>query len=405
MTKNKSLIVVGLYCAVMFLLPFSRLAELPILVLSITGLFALFKQWSLLKNSAQFKILTVVFSAYFAMTLFSATDSYWQQKSLQVAFSSLRFYLSAIALIIYIKPEHKIWIIKILSVVAIFWSIDALIQYFIGVDLLGLKSYAGRLNGIFGEHHVKLGPVLALLLPMVMIGLKQHKTIIRWLSVFIIALTILLSGTRSAWLMMGFILLAYWFHQVKQRRFQLLLKASLAGIVMLLSLWFISADFQQRIERSMNIFNGSEAGLDFALADRLPIWKTAWNMFEQHPINGIGAHAFRKAYPDYAPTDDVWQQQGGVGMHAHHWLLEILAETGLIGLIIFSFALIKLLVFIKNNNRDDYSWAYFMALIAAFLPIASTYSLFASFWSICLWFIGSGLILMCENNVGTFKNA
>lgn len=402
---NKSLTVVGLYCAVMVLLPFSRLAELPILILSITGVVAAFKHRHELKNNAQFKILTFVFSAYFLMTLISAIDSYWQLKSLQVAFSSLRFYLSALALIVYIKPEHKILIIKTLSVLAIFWSVDALIQYFFGLDIFGLKSYAGRLNGVFGEHHVKLGPVLALLLPLTMIGLKQQNAIVRWLSLFVIILTILLSGTRSAWLMMGFIFAAYWFHHVKQRRFQLLLKASLAGIVMLVSLWFISTDFQQRIERSMTIFNGSEAELDFALADRLPIWKTAWNMFENHPINGIGAHAFRKAYSDYAPTDDVWQQQGGVGMHAHHWLLEILAETGLIGLIIFAFALFKLLVFFKHHSHNDYSWAYFMALIAAFLPVASTYSLFASFWSICLWFIGTGLIIMCQPNKVQSENA
>ena len=176
-------------------------------------------------------------------------------------------------------------------------------------------------------------------------------------------------------------------------------------MALLLSLWLISTDFQQRIERSMTIFNGSEAGIDFALADRLPIWKTAWNMFENHPVNGIGAHAFRKAYPDYASADDVWQQQGGVGMHAHHWLLEILAETGLIGLLIFGFALFKLLEFSKHHNNNDYSWAYFIALIAAFLPIASTYSLFASFWSICLWFIGTGLIIMCQPNKIQSENA
>lgn len=395
MQINKSLTVVGLYCAVMVLLPFSRLAELPILFLSIAGLIAAIKHWHELKNKAQFKILTMVFSAYFFMTLFSSIDSYWQQKSLQVAFASLRFYLSALALIVYVKSEHKWLIIKILSFLAIFWSLDALIQYFVGVDVFGLKSYVGRLNGVFGEHHAKLGPVLALLLPITMIGMKQQKAIIRWFSLFLIILIILLSGTRSAWLMMGFILVAYWFHHIKQRRFQLLLKASLAGLIMLVSLWFISTDFQQRIERSLTLFNGSEAGLNFALADRLPIWESAWNMFENHPVNGIGAHAFRKAYPDYAPVDDVWQQQGGVGMHAHHWLLEILAETGLIGLILFGFALFKLLVFIKHDYKGDYSWAYFMALIAAFLPIASTYSLFASFWSICLWFIGAGLIIMC----------
>jgi len=402
MIFNKSKITVSLFVSVIVLLPFSRLAELPILLLSIAGIIGLFKNWSLLKNSPQFKVLSIVFWVYFMMIVLSSFDSYWQTKTLQVAASSLRFYLAGIALLLYIKPKDHVLLFKFIALLTLFWSVDALFQYFVGFDVIGRASYVGRLNGIFGEHHVKLGPVLALLLPIVMIGLKQHESILRWASTFLIVITVLLSGTRSAWIMMAFSLFAYWLHHVKQRRFLLLLKATLAGVIMLVSLWVISPDFQKRIERSMTLFNGSEAGLDFALADRLPIWKASWNMIKSHPINGVGAHAFRKAYPKYAQNDDTWQQRGEVGMHAHHWFLEILTDTGFTGLLLFSFALFRLLIFLKKHYNTDYSWAFFVALVSAFLPITSSYSLFASFWSICLWFIGAGLILMSQDREEVF---
>jgi len=332
------------------------------------------------------------------MILFSATDSYWQNKTLLVGLASLRFYLSTIALLIYLKPEHFKWLVQLIAALMVIWSFDAILQYLIGVDLIGLSSYEGRLNGVFGENHAKLGPVLALFFPAVIIAFKNHNPYLRWIFTLAMIITILLSGTRSAWIMMFFTLIAYWFHHVKQRRFLLLFKSFVITIILISCLWVISPEFQNRINRSVTAFDGSVAGLDFALADRLPIWSAAIEMIKQHPYNGVGAHAFRKAYPQFAIDDDVWQKNGGVGMHAHHWILEVMSETGMIGLFLFGFALFKLIQFVKENYNSDYSWVFIIAIMSAFLPLTSTYSIFASFWSICIWLCGSGLLIMSKKH-------
>ncbi len=398
MTINRSKLVVALYLSVLLLLPFSRYAELPILILSLMGIDGVIRQWHKLKSNRQFKILFFVFVSYLAMILISAPDSYWQDKTLLVGVASSRFFFATIVMLLYVEKKHFAWIFKLIASLILFWTIDALFQYLYGIDLIGRASYEGRLNGIFGEHHVKLGPVLALFLPVVMIALRHQKSFLRWLSIVLMVITIILSGTRSAWIMMLFTLIAYWFHHVKYRRFQLFVKALIIASVLISSLWFVSPDFQQRIERSMAMFDGSHSAIDHALANRLPIWKTSWNMIQQHPINGIGAHGFRKAYANFAESDDIWQQKGDVGMHAHHWILEVLAETGIIGLIIFIYALYKLVCFVKSNYHQHFSWAFSIALVSAFLPLVSTYSIFASFWSICIWYCGSGLILMSQKN-------
>ena len=398
MNNKTSKIVLGLFLMVLVLLPFSRYSELPILILSIMGLIGLIKHNKQLHKNESFKLLSVMFLCYFGMVMLSAFDSYWQNKTLIVGIASLRFYLSSIALLLYLEKKHHPWIIKGIAMLITFWSFDAIFQYFVGFDLVGRSSYEGRLNGIFGEHHAKLGPVLALFLPMVMVFLKNHKPIIRWVVILAVIITIILSGTRSAWIMMLFTLAAYWFHHVKQRRFVLLLKTGIVTLILVTSLWFISPEFQQRIDRTVSAFDGSQAGLDFALADRLPIWNTSLAMIQQHPINGVGAHAFRKAYPQFASEDDVWQKNDGVGMHAHHWFLEVLSDTGIIGLLLFIFAIVKLIKFIRTHYNGDYSWAYIIAIASAFLPIVSTYSIFASFWSICIWFCGAGLIVVSQSD-------
>ncbi len=398
MKINSSKTVISLFVSVIFLLPFSRYTELPLLILSLSGIYGLVKHSAKLVKMPQFKILSIVFASYFFMVIFSAFDSYWQEKSFTVALASLRFYLAGVALLLYVEKNDIPWLFKLVSLLTLFWTVDALIQYFIGYDIIGRASYEGRLNGIFGEHHVKLGPLLALALPIVMIAMRNLPSFIRWISILLMIVVIILSGTRSAWIMMLFTLIAYWFHHVKQRRWQLLFKTGVIASVLVSVLWLNSADFQQRINRSLAIFSTSQSAIDFALADRLSIWQTSLNMIREHPVNGIGANAFRKAYPDYAEVDDVWQAKQGVAMHAHHWILEVLAETGIIGLIIVLFALYKLFYFVKNNYHQHYSWAFMIALISAFLPLTSTYSIFASFWSICIWFFGMGLILSSQKD-------
>ncbi len=398
MQVNSSKAVIGLFVLVIFLLPFSRYTELPLLILSLSGIYGLVKHSAKLAQMPQFKILSIVFASYFLIVMISALDSYWQEKTFTVALASLRFYLAGITLLLYVEKKDIPWLFKLVSWLTLFWTIDALIQYIVGFDLIGRASYEGRLNGIFGEHHVKLGPLLALALPVVMIAMRNLPSFMRWISVLLMIVVIILSGTRSAWIMMLFTLVAYWLHHVKQRRWQLLFKTSIIASVLVSVLWLFSTDFQQRINRSLAIFSTSESAIDFALADRLSIWETSISMIKEHPINGIGARAFRVAYPDYAEVDDVWQAKGGVAMHAHHWVLEVLAETGIVGLIIVFFAIYKLFYFIKNNYHKHYSWAFMIALISAFLPITSTYSIFSSFWSICIWFFGMGLILSSQKN-------
>ncbi|VAW47447.1 hypothetical protein MNBD_GAMMA02-441 [hydrothermal vent metagenome] len=384
------LAVVMLLVSIIALLPFGRLAEVPIMVLMVWGMLLLVRNFNTLTILDAFKPLTYAFIAYFALTLISAIDSYWPEKSVLIALASLRFYLMGLVVIYYANRVLLQQVIKWVVVLMVIWTVDALIQSMLGQNIFGQESYPGRLTGVFGQN-VKLGPMLALMLPLVMIQMCRYQAWLRWLVVALIVLVVLLSGTRSAWLMMGFVLMIFWWHHAKYhkggRRWLLLLKSATLATVAVVVLWFASNDFQQRIDRSLGLLQTDVKAMDFALADRLPIWKTALNMYVDHPINGVGARAFRQVYKEYSEPGDIWVAGNGGGLHAHHWVLELLAETGTIGLILMLWLMVMVTRYVNKGFQSNLIWPFGVALMAAMLPVISLYSLFSSFWSICLWWL------------------
>ena len=57
-------------------------------------------------------------------------------------------------------------------------------------------------------------------------------------------------------------------------------------------------------------------------------------MVAEHPLNGVGVRGFRHAWDDCDPVPQqpaAWGE--GPALHAHQLVLEILAETGVLGLL------------------------------------------------------------------------
>jgi O-antigen ligase len=79
---------------------------------------------------------------------------------------------------------------------------------------------------------------------------------------------------------------------------------------------------------------------DSSTSSRIGLMKTAWNMFLDHPILGVGYRNFLANYQEYALLYDL--RRGGGDISAHTLYLEIAAETGLIGLMSFGLLLLYL---------------------------------------------------------------
>ncbi len=73
---------------------------------------------------------------------------------------------------------------------------------------------------------------------------------------------------------------------------------------------------------------------NFAVVERMAHWQAAWGMINDRPWFGYGAGNYAAAYPRYALAG--WKDPLG---HAHNVLLNVAAETGLVGLAAYLFFL------------------------------------------------------------------
>jgi O-antigen ligase len=66
---------------------------------------------------------------------------------------------------------------------------------------------------------------------------------------------------------------------------------------------------------------------NFSIVERMAHWQAAWDMFSGRPWLGVGAGNYEAVYPAYALPQ--WKDPLG---HAHNYYLNVLAESGLVGL-------------------------------------------------------------------------
>lgn len=66
---------------------------------------------------------------------------------------------------------------------------------------------------------------------------------------------------------------------------------------------------------------------------RLPVWRGAFNLIKINPLFGIGAGTFQYIFPKYKPNIPISFS------HCHNDYLELLIETGLAGLAIFTYGM------------------------------------------------------------------
>jgi O-antigen ligase len=157
-----------------------------------------------------------------------------------------------------------------------------------------------------------------------------------------------------------------------------------------------SSAFAARVQRSLLALQGSQQALDEAGAGRVRIWNTALHMVAAHPVAGVGVRGFRYAYPGFAQPGDAFidtkTDEGAA--HAHQIVLEVLSETGIIGL---AFWLAGAFHAIRAWRRADAvtrarAFAPGLALAAMCFPLNTHLAFYSAWWGLLFWWL---LALYC----------
>jgi O-antigen ligase len=330
---------------VVALLPFGRSSELGtfLCLLGVIMLFA--RDPQALQQHAGARLLLWLLAAYIGAALLSAVDAIMPGKSWGTVAALLRYVPLGLYACFAIRREHKLQAMYVaVALVLALWCADAWLQALTGWSLGG-HAEAQRVSGIFGADNLKLGPTLAVLSPFALWAARRRWGLPGLLIAFVLILgPVLLAGSRAAWLCYALVALGFaWREARSPLRFAGI--CVLAAVLLALAggiAWKTSARFHDRMQRTLLALNGTDQSVDTALSGRLDIWHASVRMIAAHPVNGVGVRGFRYAYPQYAPANDPFVVTGGeacgVGegaCHAHQLVLEVLTETGTIGLLLW----------------------------------------------------------------------
>ena len=380
--------------AVLILLPIGRTSELPVLLGGLLGIGLLVRTRLAPLLDVRLRLVAIVFACYWLAILLSAFTAVMPQKTWMTALETLRFLPFAI-FVGWAMRKASVWSAFTLAValICVLWLIDAWVQWLTGYSLGGAPELE-RLSGIFGADNIKLGPVLAVLSPFLLVAARQRTGRFGLLLAFVaLLLPILMSGSRAAWLSFALVSVVFaWRETGTLRRFVPLLLGAALGIALSAGLMLRESEqFDARISRTLLILQGTEQAIDEAGAGRLRIWHAALGMIEAHPITGVGARGFRYAYAEHAsPGDQFVDAKTGEGAaHAHQIVLEVLSETGIVGLLLWLFAATQVYRAWRRALPDQRARAFApgLALVVMCFPLNTHYAFYSAWWGLFFWWL------------------
>ena len=384
------------------LLIFSRaVADTTIVIISILFLYYSFKQigWGWVKQ--KWFLFAIFFSAY-CLTINSAL-SIDSAETFAYAFFFLRWPIFSMALAYWILSDLKSlkkFLIS-LTLLLLFIIFDTWWQFFFDQDIFGFEKYSeNRLTGPF-KGNPEVGTWLAkliLLPPLLLILYDKYKLQIHqnyftyafFIISTIVFLTIFITGERMQLLLILSSILIFVFGLISEKIFSLK-KISLLLILSISIILFFAINFPETTQRAF--FSTIEKIINWRSSDYGLVWQSAYDVWMQSPLFGVGLHKYREACVNLGiyGTSHLNAIGSANCSHPHNISLQLLSETGIFGFIIFYLMVFYLAISSLKKYLKNSLWLplalTFNIIFTCFLPIASSTSFFSNKYGTIIWLL------------------
>ncbi len=380
------------------LLPLNR-SEIPLLVFAFAMPFLWFSKGHAERTKRVFFLLLPLFLCFWLPMVFSALDSYDPSRSWGTTAGAVRYLLAATAMGVLLHPRSlRGKVLAWSAFILLFWAVDGFVQLIFGYDLFGVPIHGDRLNALFFKKYQFYGPVMAMLSPLLLEYARRRWNGWAWAAAFAIIMgAVMIAGMRSGWVAMAMVIGVYAVLMLRRenrelRRITLAIPA-IAIIVVAVS-YAVSPLIQERVAQTLALSQGTTETLDQASSKRVPIFRAALAMYQDHPVNGVGVRAFSEAYLEYAEADDphiayhekVLGERIGA-RHAHNIVLEAMADMGTIGVLAlvagFWFGL-RLWRGMTPDQRQE-AFPFVLALALVLFPVNTHFAIYGKFISSLVW--------------------
>ena len=365
----------------------------PLAIMAIIGFYRFILHGRSIWEDQILKTFIILFLCLWIPLLVSFFDAVNPSRSSQTILPYLRFLFAGIFIIQELSKDSKRFqiFINCVCVIVIFWCIDASIQFFVGFNLLGFPYKVGDITGMFYPRNT-ISHICAILSPICFLVIFKNKNKWFWLSIIPLFFVVLISGRRAAWLMLGLCTLGFFIYAYSSslnKNKVLRLSAIISCVIgIILSVTIMTNQpTNDRFKTTLGLFSTDYASINKATALRLPIWKTALSIFKENPFNGIGPRGFRYVYNEYAESDDHFVKTNIPPTQPHLLILEVLAETGLIGII--GLMLLYYLIFTsrKKIKNLSYEFVFLIPVLVSIFPFNSHMAFYGSIWSSMVWLL------------------
>lgn len=251
-------------------------------------------------------------------------------------------------------------------------AVFGLIQYFLYPDLtnlayLGWDPHRYRVFGTFFDPGF-LGMILVLTLILIIVGMSKivtHRLLISFILYLLSYISLALTYSRASYLayLVGIGVIAW----VKKTP-KFFLTAFLVGVLTILLLPRPPASEAVRLEREESAWA------------RIRSWRQSLTIAKDNPVLGVGFNAYRYVQRQYGFLKEDWQESHA-GAGADSSLFFILATTGILGFLAYTWLLYDILIYHMKNP------AVFPSIIALLVHSFFNNSLFYPWIMIWMWIL------------------
>ena len=415
-SKHKNLILF-----ISFFLPFTYIIGIAITEFFVTLMILLFlivnRNIQVYKN--KLFIFFLLISFYFSInSIFQIYDNDLRISSI-FHFRFALFSLSIFFLIEYSTSDtsKSKKILLGIFMILILLILDSFLQFLSGKNIFGFEIKNDRVSGIFddelilGSFLLKVFPLTIWLIYFSNFEISKYKNLlIIFFSMYII--TVYLSGERTSLFLIFLTIILFMFYLNNLRT--ILLKSFLIFLLFVMSTFitnFGKSDPFNRIfintfnQITNNFYTKKDIQLDKKdlgdmtkdLKQNIQIFSTdhnghyllAYYLFKQAPIFGKGPEGFRY----YCRKVEYNSKIGICSTHPHNIFMQLLSETGLIGIFFYLFGLIfvifSLLKIYKKNIDLKNKYNFYIvsiAIIVNFFPLLPSGNFFNNWISIISYY-------------------
>lgn len=294
----------------------------------------------------------------------------------------LRFIIMAYAISYYFN-FYRNKIIKFWVLVFFIVSLDILIEFFLGKNILGFSSaYYGRIASFTGDELKIGGYYFGFILICLSFFYYRSQKIFIFLALIFLLIS-LITGERSNFLKIFFmytLFFLFFFKLSYLRKFLLIMIMFITSFIVINNIPIIKSKFYNQIFEKF--IQAKENNYNLSLEEvvrgnrHLTHYNIALLIFKESPVFGSGFKTFRDK--SFEPQYSNKKYRLG-STHPHQIHFEILSELGLFGYLLIMLNLIYVILKRSKINKDPMIIFAKLFIIATLIPILPSGSFFTSF--------------------------